>query len=44
MIALANEQAAIRVNIPSHPTAGLRNSVTIASTGAAAAEPVITRP
>ena len=44
MIALANEKAAIMVNIPSHPNTGLRNSVSIASIGAATAEPVITRP
>ena len=44
MTALAKENDAIIVNIPSHPNAGLRNSVKIAMTGAATACPVMTSP
>ena len=44
MTALKNENAAMIVNIPNHPTAGLKNSVNIAIMGAANACPVITSP
>ena len=42
--ALAREKDAMIVNIPSHPSAGLKNSVKMAMTGAATACPVMTSP